>query len=611
MLSLLSAPSNATDDWSRFRGANGSGISAAEGVPVEFGPQKNVLWEADVPFGRSSPVLAGDRIFLTATEDGAFVTLAIDAKSGKTLWKKSVKPSREADYHQDTDSATTTPVTDGRNVYAFFQEYGLVAYDEDGMERWTHSMGPFRNFYSIAASPIVSGGLLYMLCDQAEGSFLVAIDTATGKEAWRRNRPGRLESYSTPILYPDAAEPEALLIYGSSWIDAYEPKSGKTLWAAAGVGIGPVASPVLSGDTVYIAAPDHGEDGWSPFESVAEEYDKDGNGELTRPEVAEAWLAQHFGWLDRDGDGVITEPEWTELGAEVTRDNWGAYAVRLGGKEPQIVWNYRKNVAAIASPLVTDGVFYMVDKGILTALDAASGELIKRDRITDGSPKVYASPVAAGGKLYLATLRGTMVVVSAKGEWETLHRVDFDDEIWATPAIAEGRLFVRTRGKLYAFGAAGSGSRSDCVCPKEGRWNVQNLEGWMDCTGAINLKRKLKKVKDSGTIWVLEQDCSSVFGEASNKKNEDALMARTEGCGFAGTIRGEEDGVEMVIEITWALEGDEFIKGEMHSEPSFQGMTCEYYRPFEITFSEPIPDDEYAKLKKKMEQRLEQVRGRE
>ena len=121
-----------------------------------------------------------------------------------------------------------------------------------------------------------------------------------------------------------------------------------------------------------------------------------------------------------------------------------------------------------------------------------------------------------------------------------------------------------------------AGLESDCVCPKEGRWNVQNLEGWMDCTGPINLKRTLDEVKDKGMIWVLEKDCLSLFGEASQKKDEDVVMERVEGCGYEGTINGEEDGIKMVIEVTWALEGDEFIKGEMHSKPSLHGMTCEW-----------------------------------
>ena len=155
---------------------------------------------------------------------------------------------------------------------------------------------------------------------------------------------------------------------------------------------------------------------------------------------------------------------------------------------------------------------------------------------------------------------------------------------------------------------SGSGG---CACPKEGRWKVQNLEGWMNCTGPIDLKRKLEKVKDKGTIWVLEKDCSSLFGEASNKKDEDVVMDRVESCRYEGTINGEEDGVKMVIDVSWTLEGDNFIKGEMHSKPSLQGMTCEYYRPFEISFDEALGKDEYPKLKKKMQKKLEKIRGKE
>jgi outer membrane protein assembly factor BamB len=167
-------------------------------------------------------------------------------------------------------------------------------------------------------------------------------------------------------------------------------------------------------------------------------------------------LIQHFGWLDRDGNDVITEKDWNDLGTEVTTDHWGVYAVKLpkGEGEPEKVWNYRKNIPEISSPLVHDGVFYMVDKGIVTSLNAKTGELIKRDRIAEGSPKVYASPVAADGKVFIGTLEGSVVVLSAKGEWETLSSVDLEDEIWATPAIADGQLYVRTRGKLYSFGAA-------------------------------------------------------------------------------------------------------------------------------------------------------------
>lgn len=454
LLAVLLAMPAVADDWMRFRGANGDGMSSSENLPTEFGPETNTLWVTDVPFGRSSPIVAGNRIFLTAIEDGAFVTMALDRSNGKTLWKSSVQPLREDTHHHDTDSATTTPVTDGKNVYVFFQEFGLVSYDKRGKERWTYAMGPFRNFYGIAASPILNGNLLYMVCDQVEGSFLLALDTKNGKEIWRRNRPGRLESYTTPILYPDATAPEALLVFGSSWIDAYDPKTGEALWEIGEVGVGPISSPVLVGNTLYVASPSHGESGWSEFAAIAEEHDKDGNGEITRKEVAEAWLIRHFGWLDRDGNDVITETDWITLGKEVTKEHWGAFAIRLGGEKPERLWNYRKNVSEIATPLVHDGIFYMAEKGILTSLDATTGEMIKRDRIGEGSPKVYASPVAADGRIYLGTLDGTMAVVSAVGDWEILTSVDLGEEIWATPAITDDKLYVRTRGKMYSFGAA-------------------------------------------------------------------------------------------------------------------------------------------------------------
>jgi outer membrane protein assembly factor BamB len=454
LLVLIAVPGFA-DDWSRFRGPNGSGTSTATGLPAEFGPEKNVIWTAEVPFGRSSPVIAGDRIFVSATEDGTFVTLALDRGTGKTIWKAVVEPTRKDEFHHDTDSATTTPVTDGSNVYVFFQEVGLLAFDKNGKERWRLPLGPFRNFYSIAASPLLAGNTLLMLCDQAEGSFLVAVDKNSGKQLWRANRPARLESYSTPVLYP-ADKPRSALVVGSRWVDAYDLKTGKSQWALGDVGTGPVSSPVLVGDVLYISAPNQGENGWPPFEPILKEHDADGNGELSREEVADAWLIKHFGWLDHDGNDSISAGDWSSLGNEMQNDNFGVYAVRLptGDGKPEILWNYRKNIPEISSPVVHDGVLYMVQDGIVTSLNAETGELIKRDRMAEGSPKVYASPIVADGKVYLGTLEGEMVVIEAAGEWNKLSSVDLGDEIWASPAVAGGSLYVRTRGKLYNFGTA-------------------------------------------------------------------------------------------------------------------------------------------------------------
>jgi len=156
-----------------------------------------------------------------------------------------------------------------------------------------------------------------------------------------------------------------------------------------------------------------------------------------------------------------------------------------------------------------------------------------------------------------------------------------------------------------------SESSAECTCPKEGRWKAQNLEGWMDCTGPINFRKTLDEVKDKGTIWILDDNCSEVFGEASGKKDEDLLMEMLKDCTFEGRINGDEDGVKMVIDVSWKLENDEFIEGEMHSNPSLQGMMCEYFRPYEIYYDEPIPPKDYDKLKKQMEKKLEAARKRD
>jgi outer membrane protein assembly factor BamB len=449
---VLFALSHAAEEWSRFRGPNGSGVSFSTGLPVEFSPE-NKAWEASVPFARSSPAVSGDRIFLTAVVDGKLVTLALDRGSGKTLWRRELERNRAADLYSATDSATPTPVTDGSNVYVFFHEAGLVSYDGKGNERWRVRLGPFHNFYGVASSPVLGGKTLFLLCDQAQGSFLLAVNKDTGKELWRRNRPARFESYSTPILYPDADKPRAIIVSGSNWVDAYDPATGKSVWSLGGVGSGPVSSPVFQGDILFINAQDHAEHGWSPFSEMTKEHDADKNGTLSMAEVEGSWLANHFGWLDNDSSGTISAEDWEHLGEVMSTDNWGVFAIRIPGDEgkPEILWNYRQNVPNIPSPLIYEDVFYIVKDGIVTSLEPKTGKLLKRGRLGDGSPKVYASPVAADGKIYFSTMEGQVAVVDAGPEWTVLATNELDEEIWASPAIVDGNIYVRTKEKLYSF----------------------------------------------------------------------------------------------------------------------------------------------------------------
>ncbi len=442
-------------EWSRFRGPNGSGVSEAKNLPTEFGPDQNLTWSVEIPFARSSPVLADDRIFLTAIDAETFTTLALDRTSGKELWRREIGRDRESEMHQDTDSATPSPVTDGANVFAFFQETGLVAYNARGDELWRLALGPFRNFYGMSASPVLAGDTLFLVCDQNGGSFLLAVDKNTGKQRWRQERPGRSLSYTTPILYPDAQHPRELVILGDRWLDAYDLSSGESRWVLNGLGVGPVSSPVLAGDVLFVNAPDQAPEPPPPFSELTKEHDADGNGVMSRQEVEGTWMTKHFGFVDWDGDGSLSAEDWQQLNQSMSTDDWGIHAIRLPGqgKEPAILWSSQQSVPYIPTGIVYDGALYMVKDGIVSSYDAASGELLKRGRLTKGSPKVYASPVAADGKIFIGTLEGQMAVLQAGAQWEVLALNDLDDEIWATPAIADGNLYVRTRGKLSSFAA--------------------------------------------------------------------------------------------------------------------------------------------------------------
>ena len=457
----FAAPSGA-ESWSRFRGPNGTGVSTGSALPVEIGPETNVAWVAEVPFGRSTPAVGGTQIFLTAGEGNRFSTLALDRASGALLWKRFVERTRTEDMYHDQDSATPSPVTDGENVYVFFQEAGLVSYDSEGQERWRMELGPFRNFYGMVGSPVVAGSRLLLVCDQAVGSFVLAVDKDSGEELWRKDRPGRLESYTTPVLYPDAENATALLVFGSGHLDAYDLDSGEMQWSVSGLPVGPVASPVMAGDMIFVAGPDHASEPLPPFAGLLEKYDADGDGALVRSELTESGFFNHFGFFDADASGGLTQQDWDTLGAAMTSEGWGVFGLRQPGDggTPEIAWNHRQNVPYMPTPLLLDGVLYTVDDGIVTSLDGASGEVLHRGRLGKGE-QYYASPIAAGGKIYFASLTGGVTVVGGGPQWEVVAASSLDELIYASPVVDGDRLLVRTESKLYGFAEAPPGGEEE------------------------------------------------------------------------------------------------------------------------------------------------------
>ncbi len=451
------AAGNRTNEWLQFRGPNGTGVAEGFALPVEFSAKKNLVWKTSVPFARSSPVVTTDRVFLTASEGDNLITLALDRKTGKVLWRRDVVRPRHMPIYKANDAASPTPVSDGKNVFVFFAELGLISYGPDGKERWRVPLGPFNSFYGMGGSPILIGNTLVMVCDQRTDSFIVAIDTRTGKELWRKNR-SNYEAYSTPAIYKPQNGPSQVIVLGSNSVDGYSLDKGERLWWVTRIGAYPKGVPVLGTDMVYVTG-DGGEQPFlPPFDETLKQFDADKDQRVKRDEMkSQAEALDHFGWLDANNDGYIERAEW-DFVRNSTTSGHGLTAVRISGQgdltSSNVAWRVQKAYPSIPAPLMYRGVIYLMKEGgIVSSLDPASGQVLKQGRTPDALEEYYASPVAADGKVYVVSASGKVTVLKADPQWEILAMNDLDEEVWATPAIAGSNLYIRTRGALYAFGA--------------------------------------------------------------------------------------------------------------------------------------------------------------
>ncbi len=446
------APGRA-EEWSRFRGPNGSGISADAGFPVEFGALKNLLWRTRVPTGKSSPVLNANRVFLTSATDDKLFTHCYDRKTGKLLWEESVDRPRQAFTHPLNEPAAASPVTDGENVYAFFEDWGLVSYDAAGNLRWKRPLGPFSNNQGIGSSPIFLDGRIVLQIDQAADSYIAAFDAADGETIWRTAR-GEHEGWATPIVYRQEGRVPQLLTVGDGLFGAHETRSGKRTLNEFKLGGYIVASPVLEDDLLIaygynIATP-------TSFDNLLAGRDANGDGLLAAGEYKDSFftgIAKFRG----NRDGVIAREEW-----DVVKNAYAGpsrlSAMRLKGAEngrvqSEELWHYERSFqGVIPSPLIYEGVLYFVKNGgIFTAMDAETGAMLKQGRLRGAIDAYSSSPVAAEGKLFVAGESGNLSVLKAGAEWETLAVNVLEGGIFATPALSDGKIFVRTTEWLYCF----------------------------------------------------------------------------------------------------------------------------------------------------------------
>jgi outer membrane protein assembly factor BamB len=476
-LLLLSLAALANDDWTRFRGPNGTGVSAAKNLPTEFGPDKNVIWKTPLPPGHSSPVFTRNRIFVTAhsstTKQDKFsyklFVIALDRQTGKIIWQREVPRTNKGRLENVNGPASPSPVTDGTNVYAFFQDFGLIAFNAVGKEKWRMPMGEFNMFYGFGASPILVDDKLILPVDQDLNAYVLAVDKNSGKVKWKVARPEVISGYSTPTVYQPKTGPKQIIIPESFQLSSYSVVDGKRVWWVRGLAC--EMKSVASYDDEYLYI-----NGWGfplnqpgrqiatvPFAEGLKRYDKNGDGMVGRDEISgdgpmDKVLAPSYGFdaFDLNRDGKLEAKDWEAFRAMMASEN-GLLSIKLGGSgdmtSTALRWKYQRPVPQVPSTVLYQGALFMVnDSGILISFDPATGNVIKQGRLKGAIDKYFASPIAADGKVWLISQDGTVSVVKAQGEWEVLAVNALGDECFATPAAADGKLYIRTQSMLYCFG---------------------------------------------------------------------------------------------------------------------------------------------------------------
>lgn len=467
----FSIPTVFAEDWAQFRGPNGTGVSETKGVPDTFGPNKNVVWKTALPAGHSSPVLTRDRIFVTAHDKDKLYVIGLDRQTGKILWQREVPRSTVGRLQNVNGPASPSPVTDGKNVYVFFQDFGMLSYDANGKERWKLPLGPFNMFYGFGASPILVDDKVILPVDQDNpASYLIAVDKDSGKVRWKVDRPVVISGYSTPIVYQPKSGPKQIIVPESFQLSAYSVADGKRVWWVRGLAC--EMKSIASHDDEYLYI-----NGWGfaqnqpgaqvktvSFEEGLARFDKDGDKQIAKaeavggPEPMDRMLKGAFEAFDMNRDEKLDAKDWEVFRAMLAAEN-GLLAIKMGGQGDQtanaIRWRYQKPVPQVPSTLLYKGVLYMInDSGILISFDPTDGHVLKQGRLHGAIDKYFSSPVAADNKVFLIGQGGQVSVVKAAGEWEVLTVNELDDECYATPAIADGRIYIRTRSALYAFGSS-------------------------------------------------------------------------------------------------------------------------------------------------------------
>lgn len=456
LLLLAQAQSFAAEQWPQFRGMNSTGV-AAQGnrPPTDFGPGKNVAWRTAMPAGKSSPIIIGNRIFLTGHDGDKLLTLALNRQTGAILWRQEITRTRTEKRNKLNDAAAPTPVTDGKNVYVFFADYGLAAYSVEGKPRWTMPLPAMPSMQGVSASPLLAGGKLLLVVDQAQGSYQLAVNTANGETVWRKERAAAAGgAYASPVLL----DGKVFVTFSPYELAGYSVDTGEKQWWVSGLPPQPKATPLILDGVIYCFSRSFYGDSLPPIASFAatlEANDADKDGLISKEEAPAGPAKTYFGVVDRNKDGKVDAGEWEEMIAAASPKSM-LLAVKPQGlgdlTKSAVLWQVFRTIPDVPMALVYEKTLYTIQNGgILSAIDPATGTVLKQGRLTGALGDYYSSPVAADGKIFLANQEGKISVVTAGKDWEVLRVNDLEEECYATPAIVDGDLYVRTGRNLYRF----------------------------------------------------------------------------------------------------------------------------------------------------------------
>lgn len=454
-LCALSAP--AAHVWPQFRGPGGAGVGVDTDFPVHFGPKTNVLWQTDLPPGHSSPCIWEDRIFLTGIAQNQLETLCLSRTNGQVLWRQAVQPDQLEKGTGGT--AAPTPATDGRRVYVYSGAFGLVCYDFAGKELWRKPLPIPVTQHGSGASPVVAGDIVVLNRDQDVGAHLLAVNARNGQTLWQVDRPDCRRGFATPLLYPPE-KPDQVIYPGTLRLFSYRLKDGALLWFARGLPYELVGSAVCGEGLIFAA-------GWNPgagvpvlptFDELLAQGDKDQDGKLTRDELPSGTAKRDWNYVDADKDNFLTRAEWEAIKTIYEKSENALLAVRPGGTgdvtATRIAWRQPRGLPYVPSPLYYEGRVYLVKNGgLMSCFDAKTGQPRYQEERLGALGDYYASPVAASGKVLVCSQPGVAVVLRAGDNLEVLARNNLGDRIMATPALVDNGLYLRTQGKLWAFGA--------------------------------------------------------------------------------------------------------------------------------------------------------------